>query len=79
MVFAESARLVGIGSVIGLALAVWAMRPLAMFLVAGLSPADPASLAAVVVVLTRDRPAGHLGTRSPRHRWSIPIAALRHD
>jgi hypothetical protein len=52
MVLTESVRLVGLGSLIGLATAVLVMRPLTMFLVAGLSPADPASLGAVVVVLT---------------------------
>lgn len=78
MVFAESARLVAIGSVIGLGLAVWAMRPLAMFLVAGLSPADPAALASVVVVLIAT---GLLATWGPVRRASSvdPIAALRHD
>ena len=78
MVFAESGRLVGIGSVIGLALAVLAMRPLAMFLIAGLTPADPASLAAVVVVLLAT---GMLATWGPIRRATLvdPIAALRHD
>ena len=78
MVFAESARLVGIGSVIGLALAAWAMRPLAMFLVTGLSPGDPASLAGVVVVLIAT---GLLATWGPVRRATLvdPIAALRHD
>ena len=76
MVLTESVRLVGTGSLIGVATALLVMRPLAMFLVAGLSPADPASLGAVVVVLGMRRCGGVLGTGSPRilgrsHRGSL--------
>jgi len=78
MVLTESVRLVGLGSLIGLAAAVLVMRPLAMFLVAGLSPADPASLVAVVVVLSI---AGALASWGPVRRASSvdPIAALRYE
>jgi predicted permease len=78
MVLGESARLVAIGSLIGLALALLVMRPLAMFLVAGLSPADPASLGAVVVVLALTGLAASWG---PVRRASSvdPIAALRYE
>jgi len=78
MVLTESVRLVGLGSLIGLATAVLVMRPLTMFLVAGLSPADPASLGAVVVVLTI---AGAVASWGPVRRASAvdPIAALRYE
>ena len=78
MVLTESVRLVGLGSLIGLATAVLVMRPLTMFLVAGLSPADPASLGAVVVVLTI---AGAVASWGPIRRASSvdPIAALRYE
>ena len=78
MVLTESARLVGTGSLIGVATAVLVMRPLAMFLVAGLSPADPASLGAVVVVLGI---AGAVASWGPVRRASSvdPIAALRYE
>jgi ABC-type antimicrobial peptide transport system permease subunit len=78
MVLTESVWLVGAGSLIGLAAAVLVMRPLTMFLVAGLSPADPASLGAVVVVLSL---AGAMASWGPARRASSvdPIAALRYE
>jgi putative ABC transport system permease protein len=78
MVLTESVRLVGTGSLIGVATALLLMRPLAMFLVAGLSPADPASLGAVVVVLSL---AGAVASWGPARRASSvdPIAALRYE
>ncbi len=51
LVFAQSMGLVAAGTVVGLALAWLGTRPLAMFLVPGLSPADPVSFGAVVGVL----------------------------
>ncbi len=47
----HSAALVGAGMIFGLALAFLAGRPIAMFLVPGLSASDPAALLAVVGVL----------------------------
>ena len=51
MVLRDAVVLVAIGSIVGVAIAIFLMRPLAMFLVSNLTPADPLSLAAVVVVL----------------------------
>jgi predicted permease len=51
MVLRDAVTLVAAGSVVGLGIAFFVMRPLAMFLVANLTPADPLSLSAVVVVL----------------------------
>jgi predicted permease len=51
LVFGQSLGMVAAGTAAGLALAWLATRPLALFLVPGLSPADPVSFAAVVGVL----------------------------
>ena len=51
LVIREAAWMVGIGALIGLALALLLTRPLATFLVPGLTPADPISYAGVLVVL----------------------------
>jgi hypothetical protein len=52
LVLGESIWLVGLGAVIGLAAALFLTRPLAAFLVPGVSPADPISYAAVLLALT---------------------------
>jgi putative ABC transport system permease protein len=51
MVLRESGTLVGWGVAVGLGLAVFAVRPLAMFLVSELSPTDPMTFLGVVGVL----------------------------
>lgn len=51
MVLRDAVTLVGWGSIVGLAIALLVMRPLAMFLVANLTPSDPLSLATVIFVL----------------------------
>jgi predicted permease len=51
LVIREAAWMVGIGALIGLALALLLTRPLAAFLVPGLTPADPISYAGVLAVL----------------------------
>ena len=51
MVLRDAVTLVVISSVVGLGLALFVMRPLAMFLVGSLTPANPLSLGAVVLVL----------------------------
>jgi putative ABC transport system permease protein len=52
MILRESVRLVGSGVAIGLAVATFATRPLAMFLVSELSPTDPPTFLGVVGVLS---------------------------
>jgi ABC-type antimicrobial peptide transport system permease subunit len=51
LVVGEAGVMVAIGIGLGLAVALLVTQPLAAFLVAGLSPADPASLAATVGLL----------------------------
>jgi predicted permease len=51
LVIREGAWIVGCGLTAGLALAVFITKPLSMFLVAGLSPTDPSTYAAVAGVL----------------------------
>jgi predicted permease len=51
MILLDAAKLIVTGSAIGLALAFFAVKPLAMFLVPGLKPADPLSFCAVLMVL----------------------------
>jgi predicted lysophospholipase L1 biosynthesis ABC-type transport system permease subunit len=51
MVLADAGRLVAVGLAAGLFFAVFVTKPLAMFLVPGLEPSDPATFAAVVLVL----------------------------
>lgn len=51
LVIADATRTVIVGAAIGLAIAAFVMKPLAIFLVAGLSPTDPAGYASVATVL----------------------------
>ena len=51
MILMDSAKLIGIGSLIGLSIAFFAVKPLTMFLVPGLRPTDPTSFMAVLLVL----------------------------
>jgi ABC-type antimicrobial peptide transport system permease subunit len=51
MVLRESGTLVGLGVAVGLGLAVFAVRPLAVFLVSELSPTDPMTFVGVLGVL----------------------------
>jgi ABC-type antimicrobial peptide transport system permease subunit len=48
MILLEALKLVSAGSAIGIFVAIFAMRPLAIFLVPGLQPDDPLSLVSVV-------------------------------
>ena len=52
LVLAEAVWLVGLGATVGVVAALLLTRPLAAFLVPGVSPADPVSYAAVLLVLT---------------------------
>jgi len=74
----HSAALVGAGVVVGLALAFLAGRPVAMFLVPGLSASDPAALLAVIGVLTG---VALLATLVPAARALRvdPMTALRYE
>jgi putative ABC transport system permease protein len=51
MILMDSAKLIGIGSLIGLSIAFFAVKPLTIFLVPGLQPTDPTSFMAVLLVL----------------------------
>jgi putative ABC transport system permease protein len=51
LVLSESARVVGLGMIVGLLAALLVMRPLALFLMPGLTTSDPATLVVVLVVL----------------------------
>ena len=78
MVLGEFARLLAAGIAIGLALALSVTRPLAMFLVPGLSPSDPASFAAVVLLLGFT---GFLASLGPMRRALRvdPLGCLRYE
>jgi ABC-type antimicrobial peptide transport system permease subunit len=78
MVFAESAWLVGLGIAIGVFIALFVTKPLAMFLVPGLTPADPFTYAIVIAVLAL---AGILASLLPTVRALRvdPMIALRYE
>jgi ABC-type antimicrobial peptide transport system permease subunit len=52
LVLRDSARVTLAGTVIGLLLALFVTRPLAMFLVPGLKPADPVNYAVAALAMT---------------------------
>ncbi len=78
LILADSARLIVIGSAIGLVIAIFITRPLAMFLVPGLKPTDPVSFAAVLGVLAAT---GFIASWGPlRRALSIdPASCLRYE
>lgn len=78
LVAGESAMLVGGGIAIGLGLAVFAVRPLAMFLIADVHPADVTNFVAVAAILCL---VAALATISPTLRAlrADPMTALRHE
>ena len=78
LVLKDCAKLVLLGAVPGICIALFVTRPLAMFLVPGLSPSDPVSFVSVVVVLGA---AALVASIAPlRRAISIdPAACLRVD
>ena len=76
LVLGDAGRMVAIGSVIGLGVALLATEPLSMFLIPGLSPKDPLSFAAVAAVLGASALLAALGP--VRRAVGVdPIKALR--
>jgi predicted permease len=78
MVLRESAVLVGSGLAVGLGVALFATRPLAMFLVSELSPTDPPTFLGVIGVLSAVAAAATLAPALRAVRVD-PIAALRSE
>jgi ABC-type antimicrobial peptide transport system permease subunit len=78
MVLRESLVLVGSGVVAGLAIAVFATRPLAMFLVSELHPTDPPTFLGVIGVLAAVAFAATLAPAVRAIRVD-PMAALRSE
>jgi putative ABC transport system permease protein len=78
LVVGESATLVCGGIAIGLTIALFAVRPLAMFLIAGIRPVDAASFVAVATVLFL---VAGLATIVPALRAlrADPMTALRYE
>ncbi len=78
LVLREAAKLLIAGSIIGLAIALFVTKPLAMFFVPGLSTKDSLTFVAVVVVLVAT---GLLSTLGPiRRAISIdPMSSLRYE
>jgi len=78
LVVRQSAILAGIGSAIGLAIAVVAVRPLSMFLIPEVRPTDPSTFAIVAATLFLVAVAATVGPALRALRVD-PAVALRHD
>ena len=78
MVFRDSLALVAVGAALGLTIAVIATKPLVMFLVPGLSPADPLALLAAIGLLTAVALAATIGP-ALRALHVDPMVALRYE
>jgi ABC-type antimicrobial peptide transport system permease subunit len=78
LVLREAAGLVGIGGAIGIVVALFVTKPLAAFLVQGLPPRDPVSLAGVLLVLAAT---GLLAATGPVRRAVRvdPVTSLRYE
>jgi predicted permease len=78
LVVRQSATLAGIGSAVGLGMAVVAVRPLAMFLLPEVRPTDPSTFVAVAAALFGVAVAATVGPALRALRVD-PAVALRHD
>jgi predicted permease len=78
MILASAARLILSGSAAGLLCAFFLVKPLAMFLVPGLHPADPVSFVAVAVVLAVTALAAAWGP-ARRAAGVDPMRSLRYE
>jgi ABC-type antimicrobial peptide transport system permease subunit len=78
IVCCQSFALSGTGMLFGLMLAFFATRPLAMFLVPGLNPSDPAAFLAVVGILIGVTLLATLGPAARALRVD-PMTALRYE
>jgi ABC-type antimicrobial peptide transport system permease subunit len=78
LVLRHSMRLVAIGTAIGLAIAVFAVRPLALYLTPAVRPTDPLNFVAVAAVLAT---VALIATAAPAIRALRidPLKALRHE
>lgn len=78
MILLEAVKVLGVGSAIGIFIALFVTRPLAMFLAPGVKPSDPTSHAAVIAFLAI---AGLLATWAPVRRATAvdPAQSLRYD
>ena len=78
LVLCHSLGLVGVGTAAGLTIAVFAVRPLAAYLVPGVRPGDPMNFIMVAGVLAA---VALVATTAPALRALRidPLTALRHD
>jgi putative ABC transport system permease protein len=78
MVVFESAKLIALGSMIGIVISAFVTKPLAAFLVPGIKPADPHTFLLVLVVLSLT---GLIASWGPARRASTvdPMFCLRHE
>jgi predicted permease len=78
MILLDSGRLIALGSAVGLAISFYVTKPLAMFLVPGLKPADPFSFLAVAAILGAT---GLVASWGPVRRALaiVPASCLRGD
>jgi putative ABC transport system permease protein len=78
MLLVDCGRMIGAGSAVGLAISLLITRPLTMFLVPGLRPADPVTYLAVAALLAC---MGAIATWGPARRALAidPAKSLRYE